>query len=303
MNQIRLLVKAFGCVGDDYEGKETFKNKLIEKDLAAIELTEKELKQTLESLISLIKEIKALYPDEQEEVVFNHNNRLESIKFEVTYIDETGVLKVIEEDAFFKKVALYKSLSSLILEYCKVTDDGEEGSRIYITDEYDEAPPAGTYAMLALVHQNKKWIFNYIEFLRTNDLDHEVEQMWHIKAIIEKYGWCDETSRLAIARNSSCCGQGGREQFNYLLENGLLDYLKEGKNRFNFLNGIRHEFIDNISTPHEIKLLRGHKDRYLKYWTPKIHAFKSVLTSCELEYLIEQVVLQWNTFNGIVNHN
>ena len=74
MNNIKILIKAYGCIGDDYEGKETIKEELIEKDSAQVDLTENDLKQILKYLINAVKEVKILYPDQQTEVVFHHDN-------------------------------------------------------------------------------------------------------------------------------------------------------------------------------------------------------------------------------------
>jgi len=300
MEYIKILIKAYGCIGDDYEGKETVKEKLIEKDLTQVDLTENDLKQILKYLINAVKEIKALYPDQQTEVIFHHDNRVESLKFEITYSKDDQDIKVLEEKEFFDLVAMYPKLSELILAYCDITDDGEEGSRIIIDSEYGDAPPAGTYAMLALVEQNKKWIHHYIKFLRTNDLDHEVEQMWHIKAIVEKYDWCTETTRLAIARNASCCGQGGGEQFNQFLANGLSDYLNQSANKSEFLKDIKQEFIDYESTSRGISLLKDNKAYYIKYQATKINAFSKILTEQELVWLTEEVTNRWNIFHKLI---
>ncbi|TEW50224.1 hypothetical protein [Psychromonas algicola] len=300
MNNIKILIKAYGCIGDDYEGKEIIKEKLIEKDSTQVDLTENDLKQVLKYLINAVKEIKTLYPDQQTKVIFHHDNRVESLKFEITYATKDQGINVLEEKAFFDLVALHPKLSDLILAYCDITDDGEEGTRIIIDSEYGDAPPAGTYAMLALVEQNKKWIHHYIKFLRTNNLDHEVEQMWHIRAIVEKYDWCTETTRLAIARNVSCCGQGGSEQFNQLLANGLSDYLNQDVNKLQFLKDIKQEFIDYESTSRGISLLKGNKDYYIKYRTPKVNAFAQVLSEQELIWLTEEVTSRWDIFHKLV---
>lgn len=236
MTMITVFIKAYGCIGDDYTGKETTQDYQLEKDLTDSQLTEKDVRVILESLITSIEQIKALYPDEQTEVLYHNHNRLESLKFEIVVEDKSGLSQTFEEKNFFEAAAKCSSLSHLILKYCDITDDGEEGLRISIMDEYGEGLPAGTHAILALVNEDKSWIPSYIEFLRTNDLDHEVEQMWDIKSIIEKYNWGKETCRLAIARNISCCGQGGNEQFNDFLNNGLSDYLNSNENRKEFLS-------------------------------------------------------------------
>ena len=253
MNKIKITIKAFGLIGDDYDGKEIQQEKIVNINSSYKDLTQEDLKQILKTLIASVKEIKVLYPDEQTDVISHNDNRLFSIKFEITSIDSTGSCLLLEEKSFFELVAKHNSLAPLILDYCKVTDDGEEGSRVMITHEYDEGPPAGTYAILALVNQDKKWITHYIEFLRTNDLDHEVEQMWHIKAIIDKYGWCKETYELAIARKVTCCGQGGKTQFKLLVNDGLKESLNENRNREIFLVSVLKEFQEWMTLESMVK--------------------------------------------------
>ena len=185
MNVIKIKIYAYGCTGNDYDGKEIKHEKTLNKSSSDNQLTEFDFKSILNTIIISIKEIKALYPDKQTDVTFHHDNRLEQIKFSIEMINQKNeISNTFDEQSFFEKVAIYNSLSQLIIDYCQITDDGEEGSRIWISDQYDEGPPAGTYAILALVNLDKKWIPNYIEFLRTNDLDHEVEQIWDIKKII-----------------------------------------------------------------------------------------------------------------------
>lgn len=296
MTKIKILIKAYGCVGDEYNGKETTQENLLEKDLTDILLTEEDCRLILESLITSIEEIKTLYPDEQTDVIYHHNNRLESFKFEVVFEGKSGSSHMIKENNFFDEAAKYSNLSALILKYCDITDDGEEGSRIWIMDEYDEGPPAGTYAILALVSQNKKWIPNYIDFLRTNDLDHEFEQMWNIKSIIDKYGWINETCRLAIARNISCCGQGGTEQFNDFLTNGLLDYLNSDKNRKELLDFILQEFAEWDEV--DFRLKDGSEKYYKNYIVNRVSKFDKILDEEEINEIKTVLLKKWEYYHN-----
>ncbi|HAS41047.1 MAG TPA: hypothetical protein DCS93_11225 [Microscillaceae bacterium] len=296
MTKIKISIKAYGYVDNNYKGKEITQNSFIEKDLTSFLLTEKDLRLILETLIISIKKTKTLYPDEQTNVIYHNNNRLESIKFDIIFDDELGDSQIIEEKAFFEQAAKYDNLSSLILKYCEVTDDGAEGTRIWGMSEYDEGPPAGTYAILALVNQSKNWISNYIDFLRTNDLDHEVEQIWDIQSIIEKYGWGKETCRLAIARNVSCCGQGGKEQFNNFLNNGLIDYLNSDEHRKEFLNLILQEFRewDQIY----FRLKKGFKQHYIDYIINYVQHFNRVLENKEINEIETYLLSKWEDYKS-----
>ncbi len=297
MKKIKIIINAFGCTGDDFDAKEVNREKLLDKDPSDARLTVNDLEQILESMIASVKEIKVLYPDEQTGMSYHHDNRVESIKFFIEFSDEKGNVQKLEEKEFFENVAEHPVLAPKVLEYCRVTDDGEEGTRIWIADEFDEGPPAGTFAILGLVHQDKKWIPDYIEFLRTNDLDHEVEQQWQIKGIIDKYGWCNETSRLAIARNVSCCGQGGTQQFKEFIDNGLGDYIKQQENRPAFLKDITREFLDYESTDHGKKLLNDSKEYYMKWRSEELEGFEFVLTEDEKVTIKEEIARRWDLFN------
>lgn len=294
MTKIKISIKAFGYIGD-YDGKETTQNKFIEKDLADFLLTEKDLRLILESLITSIKEIKALYPDEQTNVRYHNDNRVESLKFEVAFNDKSDSTQTLEEKAFFEQAVKYPDLSSLILEYCENTDNGEEGTRIWIMNEYIEGTPAGTYAILALVNQNKNRIPNYIEFLRTNDLDHEFEQIWDINSIIEKYGWGKETCRLAIARNVSCRGQAGTEQFNNFLNHGLMDYLNSDENRKEFLDLIFQEFKEWDQV--EFRLKEGSKKYYINNVVSYVHHFDKILKEEEINEIKTYLLDKWEGYH------
>lgn len=69
----------------------------------------------------------------------------------------------------------------------------------------------------------------YINFLRSSDLDHEVEQPNDIEKIITLYGWTEEICSLIIARLFSCHGQNGNVQFSCLLETPMADFFKNNK--------------------------------------------------------------------------
>lgn len=298
MNEIKILINAFGLIGDNYEEKVVQQENILIKNSDDNYLNEIDLKQILETIILSIKETKLLYPRKQTNTILHNNNRLDSIKFEIKFIDNTSTSKTLEELSFFELVAKHESLAPLILEYCKVTDNGEDGNRLIIRNEYDQGPPAGTYAILSLVHQNKKWIPHYIEFLRTNDLEHEIEQMWDIEAILKKYSWCVETHKLAIARNISCCGQAGKEQFERFIENGLEESLKNKKIRNRFLNNILNEFQEWKSF--KFRLKDGSFEYYKKYIISYVQHFEKLLTKNEIASIESFLLQKWDDYNKTI---
>lgn len=169
---------------------------------------------TLNTLITDINAIKKIYQ-------FSFYLELLDIKKQV-------INSFDNEFSFFEAAVKHDNLSSKIMEYTKVTAKGKYDSRIWLDDE----TPAGTGAIMALVTKNIKWIPSYIDFLRSSDLDHEVNQSGDIFSIIKKYGWCEETLTIVIARLLSCHGQHGEEDFEAFLEDGLLNFIKENESLF-----------------------------------------------------------------------
>lgn len=120
-------------------------------------------------------------------------------------------------------------------------------------------------------------------------------QMWHIKDIIAKYGWCEETTKLAIARNVSCCGQAGKEQFNTLVEDGLKDYVADTENRKLFIQNILNEFEswDKLA----FRLKEGSKKYYVNYIVSYAKHFQSLLSKNEIEDIETFLMQKWKDNN------
>src|SRR5690606_5895857 len=133
------------------------------------------------------------------------------------------------------EAATFEALHPLLHAYALETAEGAHGHAIWSDDE----TPSGTHAIVPLVMHDRKWLPDYLRFLRSNDLDHEVDQAGDIDAIIERYGWAPDTLALAAARLVSCQGQFGEEQFGQLLEEGLSDHLDTAKGRGDFLEATR----------------------------------------------------------------
>jgi len=194
-----------------------------------------------------------------------------------------------EEISFFKKAikveGAAEKIEAIVTNFINYKEE-----YLWLNDE----TPAITYAILALVRKDKKWIPNYIDFLRCCDLDHEVEQSGDIQEIIEKYGWCEEVCRLAIARMVSCAGQHGIEQFDEFLENGLNDYLKALENKTMFFKNVIQEFNE----ADKIKRYLSHpKEQYLDNISMWVEFFEVVLTEIEMKTLNNEVSLLWDKHN------
>lgn len=197
-----------------------------------------------------------------------------------------------EEDAvFFDKAIKVEGAAVKIAQVISNLNRYKGKKYLYIDDE----TPAGTYAILALVHKSKNGIADYIDFLRSCDLDHEVNEIENIKEVIEKYGWCEETCRLAITRMVSCAGQHGSEQFEEFLENGLNTYLETQENRILFLKNVLREFNEAEQI---IRYVGYPKEQYLGNTEMWVEFFEVVLTEKEMETLNNEVSLIWDNVNN-----
>ena len=242
---------------------------------------------------SIITTLNAMIEKMQSSTIFaNERSGLNEFNFEIELYDEEGnILSTFNERSLFNEAIKYNSILTLILDYINITAYGKH-LRVWLSDEI----PLGTYAILALVNKNRHWIINYIDFLRTSDLDHEVYQVEDIEAIIEKYGWCNETCRLAIARTVSCSGQFGDEQFDWFLENGLKEYLDISENRDLFIYYILLEFDMAFSKVSYFKnSLDYPKEQYQERIEMWVEFFNTVLTKKELEIVESHTIKIWES--------
>ena len=278
MINLKIDLLAYGCTGTEYDGKETQSEKTIKKHNSEEELHEKDLQNCIETMIEMVKDTKSKYPDERDHKKGGATNRVEELCFEIELIDKhENTLHIFNEYNLFDQASEYESLHPLMFEFTKITDNGEDGARTWMNDE----TPAGTSAMMALVLNNRKWIPEYINFLRTNDMENEVEQTNDIQSIIEKYEWRRSTTKLAIARLVGCCGQGGVDQFKSFLKEGLGDYIEDQTNRAQFLKDILEEFESIDKSEQGQQLLKEDKEAYLKKRSEQIDRFEIVLSSKE----------------------
>lgn len=82
----------------------------------------------------------------------------------------------------------------------------------------DDETPFGEPAARALFLRRAEYVDLYIDFLRTNDLEVEVNQNEHIREIVDRHGWNPHTLKLAGVRASDCGGQCGHEQIKEFFE-------------------------------------------------------------------------------------
>ncbi|WP_246057410.1 hypothetical protein [Leptospira gomenensis] len=146
------------------------------------------------------------------------------------------------ERSFYSQAIRHAELHEPILNYVyKIIDQNRKVAVLWSSEEEH----AGAHAVVALALLDKKYIENYVDFLRTNDLDHEVYQSDDIQELIERWGWCEEILSLAAAR--SFRGQFGPDQLGEMLSDGLEEYLMENDSLKSFVEKICKE-IESASS-------------------------------------------------------
>lgn len=110
--------------------------------------------------------------------------------------------------AFFRKISQYESVLPKLQKYV-TTVDGDKW--------FDEETPLGLLAALTLALADKKYIEDYITYLATTDMNHEVYQYDHISFIASEYGVTPEVMKLMAAR-AVLPGQHSWEQFESFVE-------------------------------------------------------------------------------------
>lgn len=225
-------------------------------------------------------------------------HKIYQFNYSIGLIDEnnnidTQKILFTDEKTLFNEVSKYSALTSATITYLQATDHGEYDSRIW----EDCENPLGTRAILSLVTKDKKWMPEYIYFLRTCDLDHEVNQGGDIEELIEKYRWNEETCTLAIARLITCCGQHGSEQFEDFLEDGFSDYIQENKPLF--LEKLIEEFkyaldSDSCYSPS----LNASKEDYLNEFFEYIEALNSIFDKNDFDKINTYLSKYWDAFNA-----
>lgn len=150
------------------------------------------------------------------------------------------------ERNFYSQAIRHAEFQEPILRYVrKIVDQNRKGPILWSSEEEH----AGTHAIAALALFDKKYIQDYIDFLRSNDLDHEVYQSDDIQELIERWGWCEEILSLAAAR--SFRGQFGPDQLGEMLSDGLEEYLMENDSLKSFAEKICKEIKSESSIQKE----------------------------------------------------
>ncbi|WP_378176656.1 hypothetical protein [Aquimarina sp. SS2-1] len=217
--------------------------------ISVTNFSEDDLINLMDTVVDLLKEARAAVLEERTSIY----------EFQYHFFDEDQVL--IEDkryawffDAIIEEAVKYPSLHKILLEFVDQTYHEKDDSRFWQDSEIQ----AGNTAAVSLALCDKKYIENYKDFLRTNDMDHEVNQYGDINDVINKHGACEETFTLAVARACSVCGQHGSEQFNELLEQYFLEYIKSN---FDF-------FLKRLKEEHTFKEIWFLDEDYEEFWNP-----------------------------------
>ncbi|MDH5833417.1 hypothetical protein [Luteimonas kalidii] len=219
----------------------------------------------------------------------SHDGAVSTFGFQLRSVDGDGHAETEWSEAgFCEQAARFESLHPALHAYAVATGNGAHGSRMWA----DAETPAGTAAMRALVERDRAWIPAYVEFLRSCDMDHEVDQWGDMDAVVERYGWQPDTCALAAARLASCHGQHGEEQFSSWLDAGLREYIDTREGRAAFLAAAEAEFdADSPQRRRHLALAREAFCDDADFW---LDFFAPVLEEAELDALRRHAHARWD---------
>ncbi len=116
-------------------------------------------------------------------------------------------IPLYSELAFFLQSAKNTANTNKILKYVQFIMAKNKVEKVWLDDEM----PMGLNASFSLAYTNKEYISDFINFLRTVDMNHEVYQVYFIKILLNRWGICDPILKLLAARAGSISGQFGLE--------------------------------------------------------------------------------------------
>lgn len=159
-------------------------------------------------------------------------------------------------------------LQRRLVSLLRATEHGAAGHRPWA----DEETPTGSVAAYELAFRSRRNIPVFIRYLRSCDLDHEVNEYQQIDDIVELYDWADDTFALVAARLGSCAGQSGSEQIEDLLENaGLAEALESKRARRRLGAAIIAEFDrDDDQFGRQLALPQGAFDAQLDLYLENV---------------------------------
>ncbi|MBW3635171.1 MAG: hypothetical protein KY445_01740 [Armatimonadetes bacterium] len=156
-----------------------------------------------------------------------------------------------DEEIVFWRAAMFHELDEVTLQYIDVILAYNLGSeKVGYQQElwHDEQHQAGCFAIEPLAFRDVRFVSNYAQFLRGNDMDHEVFQEDVIDGLIEKWGWCEETLELFAARCTFATGQGSHQIAELRDKYALIEYIQSSENAEKLRQMIVRGILLNYST-------------------------------------------------------
>lgn len=113
------------------------------------------------------------------------------------------------ELTFFMKAAENENNTGQLLKYIQLVIEKNKNKSIWMNEEIQMGLSAG----FALAYNDKSYITNFIDLLRTFDMDHAVYEDFFIELLLNKWEICNETLLLLAAKSGSINGQWGIENY------------------------------------------------------------------------------------------
>jgi hypothetical protein len=160
----------------------------------------------------------------------------------------------------FDHDALPESANERLAEFVRRVT---EANRVHRTPLWSNSEcHLGGAVAARLAMRSRAYISLFIEFLETNDLDHEVEQAEQIDRVVEAHGWCPETVALWVGRLGTCAGQHGHEhEWDEVTPAPLANYIAEEPARRDLL----------------VQLIAGNMLALLNHWDDAIERQRAEL--------------------------
>ncbi|MBI3561841.1 MAG: hypothetical protein HY080_09005 [Gammaproteobacteria bacterium] len=168
----------------------------------------------------------------------------------------------LDEHAFFEATMQIPGMDSEVAEYLRHVVNLRRyfGGTSGVCHQcwYDEETPVGEPAAHALLRRRVEYIDLYIDFLRTNDLNVEVNQGEIIEEIVSRHGWNPYTLKLAGARASDCGGQHGFEQIKEFFQKyDLGSVLRDPANFMHYFHPIVAYYCSDDSLARDPNMMRS----------------------------------------------
>lgn len=217
--------------------------------------------KTLEELIQFTGDIKSFLKATQDsefsinfEHIYGKNDdagNFIAYEYEGEDLPQNHDLYVAADKFLFYKKALEYGFHSKLEKFIKniIKIAGKASTSVWENEE----DPLGLSAAAFLALSDSKYIALYTEFIMTNDMDHEVNQIGYNELIISKYGWNKETLIL-MAKYVSSGGQHGDEVLEIHLEEdeSFVEALKNSSQYNDFIKEMKKGFKVNFNGNFEI---------------------------------------------------